>query len=481
MKKNFIKILLLVCLSVPIMMMPNKVYAHDANDYTLDTWNETGGSDIQFLNWFYEETFHIPESLGTASNPVKYYFSDMGRNLESHLNLSGFTYQRGSRYIMWSNIIPTLRKGIEKWNHVYFRDGSMDKRLVYLEETNSANIANITFYPSVAKSFNEVGFGNLEYSIEQTEVHPGTTEKIEESCIDAWSSTFNSINPKHCTKFDVIINYREIYKDLYQNNISYDLFLSKIEKIGTHEIGHVLGLGDINHVRSVDYSSGAHNQNRPDLIMSREFSENHTTEIPYQEIAGVAIFRGIHTDGEHQWLEENFSNQTRYKCVICNGTTNTRPNNTIIEYGHSGTGTHTHTESDLIVVGKIEYPKYGDHAHYYKKCKYCSYVEVTSNNITHKYAFDSFHVVECNDCNMEWQQQHHFEYISTSDDSHTSRCTICNYTETQMMHSYEYTYLDEIKHLSSCTVCDFSEYHTHKYIYDEVLNKNICEDCGYIN
>lgn len=479
MKKKFIKMVLLLTLFISLVMIPSKVYAHDINDYTLDTWNETGGSDVQFQNWFYEEVFHMPESLGTSSNPVKYYFSDMGRGSESHLNLSGLTYQKGTRYIMWSNIVPMLRKGIEKWNHVYFRDGSIDKRLVYLEETTSVNNANIIFYPSVAKSTADT-YINLDYSIEQAEVHPGTTEYVEESCVDAWSSTFSSIESKHCSKYDIIINYREIFKNLYVG-LSYDLFVSKIEKIGTHEIGHVLGLGDINNVRSVDNSNSAHIINRPDLIMSREFSENHTIEIPYKEIAGVAIFRGIHTEGEHQWLEENFNNQTRYKCVICNGTTGVRPNGTIIEYGHSSEGSHTHTDSDLIIVGKIEYPKYGNHVHYYKKCQYCSYVEVTSNNISRKYTFDSYHVVECNDCNMEWQQQHHFEYISANDDSHTKRCEVCNYTGSQMMHSYEYIYLDETKHLSRCTVCDFSEYHIHNYQYDEILNKNICNDCGYIN
>ena len=374
---------------------------------------------------------------------------------------------------MWSNIIPILKKGIEKWNSVYFRDGGVDKRLVYIEETNVLSDANIVFYPSVAKTPYDTS--DLDYSVIQNTAYPGTTEVIEESCEDGYSSTFSGVEFKHCTKFNITINVREIVKPSASNSI----LMGKIEKIGTHEIGHVLGLGDIENVRAQDYANGAHSGLRPDLIMSGYYDENYTLDLSYKEIAGVAIFRGIHTDMDHQWLKEIVNNSIRYKCLICNGTTMVEPSGTIIDYGHNGENNHSHIDSDLLIVGKIQYMKYDNHAHYYKKCKYCSYVSVVSDNITYKNVTNNFHTVECNDCNMEWQQEHTYVYDNTNKDIHTSKCQVCNYIGTQSMHIYSWIYIDENKHLNSCIVCDYSSEHIHEYIYDEGLNKNVCVNCGY--
>lgn len=469
MKKRFVKTLFMLAIVLLFFMIPTVVYAHDSDDYTLDTWHDNGGSDIQFKNWFFEETSHIPETLGTQNNPLRYYFSDMGKGAESHLNLLGYVYQKNSRYLMWSNIIPVLKKGIEKWNNVYFRDGSVDRRLVYLEETTNATNANIIFYPSAAKSATDSEYEDLQYTIIQSGVYPATTERVEESCVDGWSSNPIVKYPKHCTEYDITINIREIIK----SNMTHSLLLKKIEKIGTHEIGHVLGLADIESKENIV---------RPDLIMSNNnFDETYVLDIPYQEIVGVSIFRGLHTDGEHLWLKEFYNNQTKYKCSICNGTTTTLPSGTIIDYGHSEGESHIHTDDDLMIVGKIQYPKYGDHTHYYKKCMYCSYVSLVSDNMTYKNAMSNGHIVVCDECGIEWQQSHAFVYDSTNDDTHTSRCHICNYIGIQGMHSYVYSYLDETNHLCSCTICEFSKNHTHNYTYDSSLNVNVCEDCGYSN
>ena len=92
MKKRFVKTLFMLAIVLLFFMIPTVVYAHDSDDYTLDTWHDNGGSDIQFKNWFFEETSHIPETLGTQNNPLRYYFSDMGKGAESHLNLLGYVY-----------------------------------------------------------------------------------------------------------------------------------------------------------------------------------------------------------------------------------------------------------------------------------------------------------------------------------------------------------------------------------------------------
>lgn len=452
-----------------LMMFSIVSHAHDASEYTLETWNTMTNDNEQGRNWFFMEDSHIPETLGTQNNPLLYYFNDMGIGSESHLNLSSFTYQKNSRNLMWSNIKPILRKGVQKWNNVYFRDGSVDKRLIYIEETTSLNNANVVFYPSAAKpSVENEMYDDLKYTVIQnsTYTYIGTTEKVDESCVDL-SDTYEE--HQHCTKYQIVINIRELIKE----ETTHSLLMLKTEKIGTHEIGHVLGLTDIEHKES-SYVS------HPELIMSSGYSDdNHTLDIPYQEVVGVAILRGLHTDEEHQWVEESYNGETRYKCIICNGYTSVNPGGIINSYGHTDGHSHNHEVNELMIVGKIKYAKYGEHYHYYKKCIQCSYVVALSDNISYKNVITNTHTIVCNDCKMEWIKTHTFEYDSTNRDTHTSRCVVCNYLKSQTTHTYVYTSIDDSTHNCYCSICDYSNTFEHDMVYDVDLQKYICVDCGY--
>ena len=112
MKKS--KLLVVVFLIILFYTTTYTVFAHNANLFTINTWQETYSQDLQYRNWFFSEGNHIPETLGTSSNPVKYYISDTGYGRESDVNWFSLSYSVASHItINWSIIRSKLEESTD--------------------------------------------------------------------------------------------------------------------------------------------------------------------------------------------------------------------------------------------------------------------------------------------------------------------------------------------------------------------------------
>lgn len=74
-----------------------------------------------------------------------------------------------------------------------------------------------------------------------------------------------------------------------------------ISRTGAHEIGHVLGLNDIDDIENSNDNYYHHEELLMGYSKSNIFN-NKQTEITYKDIAGVLVALGYHTPDEHIWL-----------------------------------------------------------------------------------------------------------------------------------------------------------------------------------
>lgn len=240
MKKRCLRFIV-VLLGMFLLYIPTYiVLAHDATLFTLYIWSETYSDDLQIRNWFFPEGNHIPETLGTSTNKLKYYISQEGYGNESDVNWSEISFNvTSSLTINWSNIQKSIEESMFKWNNVYFRDNGVDKRLVYLEKTNNINETNVVVYPSALK---KVGVNdNYDYSyindgtyISDGDVTIGATFEEEESCFAV--NVGENGSHSHCTKYRIIINIREIFLSTRGYKTKFE---NLMKKLGSHEMGHV--------------------------------------------------------------------------------------------------------------------------------------------------------------------------------------------------------------------------------------------------
>lgn len=447
------------------------VFAHDVDDYTLITWNNNDSANLQYRNWFLDNKEHIPETIGTYNNPLLFYISPIGYGMESTFNWAKLDYEIVSGLtINWSNMQRLIEDSILKWNNVYFRDNNEDKRVIYIQKTNDLVNANVIIYPSALKNSGDTydydySYVNDNTYIEDKDIALGYTFPYSESCIDTG-------NHSHCTKFNIIFNLRMIFITTRTNRNEY---FHLMDRIGTHEIGHILGLGDISR-----NGSAVHEE----LIMSNSLNNisNLVSDIAYQDLVGVAIYRGIHTDDDHKWLKENYTNGIRYRCKICNGYKYDNPGGVMDYYGHneSDIDNHVHSDEELMIVGMIKFPDNSEHYHYYRTCKYCSYVDCIAKNIIINIKTNTTHTCSCEDCGYEWTQNHMYEYDLTNKDAHESRCKICDYFKLFENHNFTYSQYDTLTHNLICADCGFETNEIHDMQYDSSIGKDICEDCGYI-
>lgn len=160
-------------------------------------------------------------------------------------------------------------------------------------------------------------------------------------------------------------------------------------KVFAHEIGHVLGLYDIDLYCSASNEDYHHNE----VLMGYE--DPKCDNITYRDLAGVAITRGFHTSQDHKWLIDwNYDYENNgYKiiCSICNGVkyvSNTSGLNIYNTYGQCD-GSHTLSSGNMFAVGCYE-----DKDYY--KCKYCRYVanfnSIVSQIYNYEYYDSSYHL-----------------------------------------------------------------------------------------
>ena len=341
----------------------------------------------------------------SSTTTIKYYFKDLSRNGQVSWN----DYLSEEEEIEFKN---AFADSIKKWNNIYvyrLNNGYYEKiKLVNIVEGNENN-SNLFIWPGNS--------GDLAI----------TTPSPTSSPDDEMLETKNDIIHLHINIWDTIINL-----DDYKNNLINNLEnkTKVFERLGAHELGHLLGLSDIdyteNHINGELYHHEEVLMGYSNTKTDISINSNRQTEITYKDIIGAAITRGYHNDNNHKWLCDEQLYEGNYKliCKLCNGV---KYINTLSEINYdlykSCNNNHDLEDGNMIPVAC-----YGNMDYY--KCNYCRYVAPFTDIVQQNYIPDSnynnvYHYIVNNVSGLSYRmlQSHNYQYNSNSVD-----CAYCNYS-----------------------------------------------------
>ena len=281
----------------------------------------------------------------------------------------------------------------------------------------------------------------------------GETSVATFSSINSIEIEGGSVKHNHFTQCEMTIYVENFVKNITDSD-PMDYYC---EWGPAHEIGHVLGLVDIDvsdycHSNSFDDAGNDINHHQ-ELMMGYHGRTLANKNITYKDIAGVAIARGFHTDSDHKWLNAGQQSDGTYKliCSICNGVRYYSSLNgyTYNSYGQCN-GDHNLIDGNMMAVAS-----YGNKDYF--KCKYCRYVAPFDELVEQQYSYSQFRT-DKHRCTSEVVG---LEYFFT--ELHTMEnemCTKCGYH----IHSYtdHYQQYTDTYHLQYCRCGDFSV-ETHSY------------------
>lgn len=248
--------------------------------------------------------------------------------------------------------------------------------------------------------------------------YSGSTEFVYDSEILEDTQYYNGVKHAHYEK--CIIN-------LYPASLGYGAeVLDSLSQTAAHELGHVLGLEDIDSIET-EHISEAHHQ---ELLMgySNEYA-NASTEVTYRDMAGTLITRGIHTNSDHKWLFDPVSSMENYKliCSICNCVKYFDSLEGITYDIYKSCGDDHRLESgNMMPVARFFNSDY-------IKCKYCKYVESIYLSVNQQYMYngiynESTHTLKNNVLGLEYlvEEEHNFEVVLEDGCLKCNQCPVCN-------------------------------------------------------
>ena len=403
-----------------------QVFAHSAMlDVKYDNCVASENSDGLNEMWYVLDKGSVCQHLDQNTPTIRYYFFEE--------NQSGIKWTGNVSNAVAQEIKNAYANSMKKWNNVYFysydADGKVTKHKLINIVEGTQNVHNLAIYPGIDAdaAADTVPVGS-EYIVEAG----GTTHKHYAQ----WQMT-------------VSVHHFFVHGSWTQAKVN-----ATKEKAGAHEVGHILGLRDIDNNNLCN--AGAKKQHHYELLMGYgESEENQTGDITYKDIAGVAITRGFHTKDDHKWLNAGRQSNGKYKliCSICNGVLEV---SSLSEYQYNTYGScnsnHTLSSGNMMAVAS-----YGIKDYY--KCKYCRYVAPFANNVRQNYV------------------------ATTSKDSTQHWCvnnvTGLTYTTTEAHGNYTYTYKDSSYHTATCE-CGYEKSVRHWVKETEIVNERYgrCGSCG---
>ncbi len=390
--------------------------------------------------WYILNTSSLAQHIGHEVTTIKYYFAEE----ERYGRENPYTWTTAVSETVANEIKTAYANSMKKWNNVYFYShdstGNIVKnKIINVEEAINEEDANLVIYPA----------DNLSYFAETI-----ATETPE--ILESGDGMLGEIDHWHRSKWIMIVCV-----DYFYVNGDYDAdFVTTLRnRTGAHELGHVLGLLDVDNFCSAKDQEDHHHE----LLMGYGLPvTDRSTDITYKDIAGVAITRGFHTDADHKWLNCGLQNDGQYKlvCTICNGVkkVDSLSGYTYDTYG-SCNGNHELSDGNMMAVAS-----YGNKDYY--KCKYCRYVAPFSDLVPQRYTReqynDTYHkcVSAVSGLNYSFLQEH--TIIG-------GRCKGCGHIHTTHSYDYETVYHDHDSHLKKC-VCGASQEVPHSVRASEIVD-----------
>ena len=318
----------------------------------------------------------------------------------------------------YGEIVKTAyESSLLKWNNVYYykinENGLYEKHkvinLVNFDDLNDTTgiEPNLLIYPY---------YDNGNFT--------AVTDWVDSSEIVSKSHVTNGISHKHYRQYTMEANTYFLRGSINLRN-----------RTGAHEMGHVLGLYDIDTVENPNVPANYHHEEILMGYAKNSDGDSRQSEITYKDIAGVGITRGFHTNSDHIWLRVDDTNKVI--CSLCNAIVNDANFLTVngkVSYmgcpvyqykqcGHSETNLPTTVDNNMIPVAS-----YGNTDYY--KCKYCRYVGPFTSRITQNYICtgeytENYHILENQSNNLLYKTFEEHNIIILGEDNY--RCSDCNY------------------------------------------------------
>ena len=389
---NWFKNILVYVLAVIIFLTSGVLtYAHEAlldveyDDCEVDLEKGTPVNDGEDEIWYYLNSRRLAnyvQHIDHETQTIRYYFADRAKDDRNYT----WTTDIYTEYLKTmspelaleeaektaENIKKAYADSMKKWNNVYYysydEDGNRIANKVIniiegTEENHNLTIYPINYYQS--NSSDESIFDVTYAACVIGRVFSHVVEELE-------------INPIHfhCANWymNVNVTYFFIHDEIIIDGKTIEPLMNIIhlnhclDRVGMHEIGHILGLKDV-EVECINDSWPNHHK---ELLMG--YGEYAATDASYKDIAGVSITRGFHTDEDHVWmLRTNDDGTQDVICAQCNGV---RKGITLTNGTYEGKQVniykscvhHGGTNEEMLLVAT-------DGKRNFFKCQYCRYIE----------------------------------------------------------------------------------------------------------
>lgn len=319
---------------------PNNSY--DEKWYSLSTYissdinnnkDEVDKEIILHEGYSYELYSHINQSMKT----LKYFISDTAEHDIFYTWASDVTESEAE--IIKNAYVNSMLM----WNNVYYysynENGYQKNRVINLIEATNIDDAEIVIYP----------ISSNEYAAKTQMFDKNLIQELD-SDLD-YDNDINNYSHQHCLKWKMQVNVVSFNPSSFSTKEKKLLAMDRQKRTGAHEMGHILGLGDLDIECGAMMNSGFHHE---EILLG--YGEPYKTYVTYKDIAGISITRGFHTDNDHIWMKRNNDDSTiDLICALCNG---------------------VRFDVELDVDGKYE----GKTVNMYKEC--CHYnSDITSTNM----------------------------------------------------------------------------------------------------
>lgn len=235
--------------------------------------------------------------IGQSTSTIKYYFEDVARNG------SGYTWTTDIDQELVDKIKAAYVNSMMKWNDVYYysynnNGNRFTHKLINIEE-GTEDDHNLSIYPL------ENYFGAPVASTGN--MHSG--ENIP--------TNISNITHRHISDFYMNVNIKYFYRDNSNKLVTDEQLKVVKERTSMHEVGHILGLDDVDTCCTKGVTSSGHHD---EILMGYGVLEDRQDNVTYKDIAGISIIREFHTDINHTWMKRTNDDSTiDLICAQCNG------------------------------------------------------------------------------------------------------------------------------------------------------------------
>ena len=318
--------------------------------------------------------YHLSDEITT----IKYYFSPNAENDDTYTWITDI-YQEYKKTmseeealveaeIMAEEIKEAYADSMKKWNDVYYysydENGYRHAHQIINVVEGTYNDHNLTIYPIAHHVINNDGGDGIK-----------AATLLDSDAVEL-ETTYSGVKHLHYSawKMNVNVNYffqhAELYIDTPEKKLDgltwSDAYYYR-DFVGQHELGHVLGLGDVDSL----CTENTQNKHHSEILMGYVNGLEYAT---YKDIAGVSITRGFHTDSDHIWmLRRNTDGTNDVICSLCNGvrynvslSADGTYENQVLNMYRSCTH-HNGTNHDMLLVAT-------DGTRDFYKCQYCRYI-----------------------------------------------------------------------------------------------------------